>query len=117
MEVNWPEVICPMWGFFCDGQRIEREGTNEQDWKACGRSCQTNSACKFWHFFLRNVKDGNPIFPNKCFLYTDCKFKMDRNSPAQQNVAGNKNCAEVTDPSRVFFKINYKYCGNFSTYL
>ena len=114
---------CPKWGYYCNGQRIEVEGTKQQDWRACARSCKNNSACNYWHFYMRDEKDGNPIFPNKCFLYTNCEnlkgklaYQQDKCTPAIQNVAGNRNCTSETGPSKLSFNINCVYIDNFLIY-
>ena len=102
---------CPKWGYYCDGQRIEDEGTKQKDWKACARSCNNNFACNYWHFY---VKEKRPVkFAFKCFLYTNCKYQMDFYFPEIQNVAGNRNCTSNTGPSKLSFNINYVYSGNF----
>ena len=92
-----PSLECPKWGFYCNGNRIELDGTIQSDWKACARSCKTNFNCKFWHYWQEKTK---------CFLYTDCKFDFD-NYRRIQNVAGNKDCTRVTGtPGTVSFDVN-----------
>ena len=98
------QMDCPKWKFWCDGVRLEKEGTIEIDWEACGRSCRNNSECNVWVFHYEKFFDITA--PKKCYQYSSCEPKADNpEKDWDRNVMGYKNCTPKSKPSKFIVEI------------
>ena len=71
-------IECPIHDFVCDSPRIGKIGEKTKNWEECGRKCENNDNCSFWHYYIR---------ANGCYLYRYCRKQ---HSPG--NLMGVKFC-------------------------